>query len=104
MLVTFSSPAHANITMFGDVAAQLLKMMGHTGTIPSAIVAKDIPVALAHLEAAIEATKQEHEPDVSEEDNQQASSVSIPHRALPLIEMLNAAIEDDSNVMWEGNS
>lgn len=104
MLVTFSCPANANITMFGDVAIQLLKMMGHSGTVPSAILAKDVPSALAHLEAAIDATKQQPKPDVSEDDNDEASSVSLPNRALPLIDLLKAAIKDESNVMWESNS
>ncbi|HAJ92821.1 MAG TPA: hypothetical protein DCO71_09470 [Gammaproteobacteria bacterium] len=32
MLITFSSSAYANITMFGDVALRLLKLMGHSGS------------------------------------------------------------------------
>ena len=28
MLVTFSSPAYANVTMFGDIALHLLKLTG----------------------------------------------------------------------------
>ena len=49
MLVTFSCPVYADITMFGDVAVRLLKMMGHSGTVPSAIVAADVPAALERL-------------------------------------------------------
>ena len=45
MLVTFRSKAWGNVTMFGDVAETLLKMMGHTGTVPSALLAADIPAA-----------------------------------------------------------
>ena len=47
MLVTFHTKAYANITMFGDVAKQLLELLGHSGTIPSAIKAEDVPAALA---------------------------------------------------------
>ena len=90
--------------MFGDVAAQLLKMIGHTGTVPSAILAKDVPNALTQLEAAIQATKQQPEAEMSEDDDDEASSVSLPHRALPLIDMLKAAAKDKSNVMWTDNS
>ena len=32
MLVTFSCPAHADITMFGDVAVRLLELMGPTAS------------------------------------------------------------------------
>ena len=43
MLVTFRSNAWGNVTMFGDVAVTLLKMMGHSGTVPSTLLARDIP-------------------------------------------------------------
>ena len=54
MLVTFRTKRYANITMFGDVAKQLLELMGHSGTVPSAIKTEDVPAALARLESAIE--------------------------------------------------
>lgn len=46
MLVTFTSDAYTDITMFGDVALTMLKMMGHSATVPGAILAADIPEAL----------------------------------------------------------
>ena len=46
MLVTFSSPVSADITMFGDVALRLIKLMGHSGTIPGALAAEDVAPAL----------------------------------------------------------
>ena len=39
MLVTFTTSAYANITMFGDVALHLLKLMGHSATVPGALLA-----------------------------------------------------------------
>lgn len=60
MRVTFSRSAFADITLFGDVALRLLKMMGHSGTIPSPLLADDVPAALARLEAAIEAGNSHH--------------------------------------------
>ena len=42
MLVTFDSKSGA-ITMFGDVAKSLLKLMGQSGDVPGAILGKDIP-------------------------------------------------------------
>ncbi|MEP6606140.1 MAG: DUF1840 domain-containing protein, partial [Nitrosospira sp.] len=54
MLLTFKSDAYADITMFGDVAQQLLKMMGHSGTVPGAILAKDVPTVLDRLTRAID--------------------------------------------------
>jgi len=57
MLVTFTTDAYADITMFGDVALAMLKMMGHSATVPSAILAADVPEALSRLTAAIDAGK-----------------------------------------------
>jgi hypothetical protein len=41
MLVTFRTEAYADILMFGDIAVQLLKLMGHSGTAPGTLVAED---------------------------------------------------------------
>ena len=38
MIVTFRSKAHADIMMFGDIAVNLLKLMGHSGTVPGALL------------------------------------------------------------------
>jgi len=54
MLVTFTTKAYADITMFGDVALALLKKMGHSATVPGAILAADVPAALSKLTAAID--------------------------------------------------
>lgn len=107
MLVTFSSKSYADITMFGDVAVKLLKLMRHSGKVPSALLAKDVPSALALLEAAILEAKQrpEPEPEISADDeDEEAIIVSLPQRAQPLIDLLKAAARDESNVMWSANS
>lgn len=101
MLVTFTTSAYADITMFGDVALHLLKLMGHSGTVPGALLAEDIPPALQRLEAAVEADKQSAEPEQWEEDDEK---VSLAHRAFPLIKLLRAAALQDANVMWDSNS
>lgn len=103
MLVTFSCPAYADITMFGDVAVQLLKMMGHSGTVPSALTAEDVQAARVRLEAAVEQSSEPEESikDGAEEDGEPA--VSLSHRALPLIELLRAAAKEKCNVMWDSN-
>ena len=104
MLITFSSSAYANITMFGDVALRLLKLMGHSATVPGALLAEDIPPALQRLEAAVEADKRSPEPEKSEEGEDGEVAVSLSHRALPLIELLKAAAKAKSNVMWDSGS
>ena len=104
MLVTFTTDAYADITMFGDVAVALLKMMGHSGTVPSAILAADVPAALSRLTAGIEAEKAA--PSVDDNDNDENEDedeprVSLSTRALPLINLLTAAAQADCDVMWK---
>lgn len=95
MLVTFTTDAHANVMMFGDVAQSMLKMMGHSGTVPGAILAADVPDVLEHFTAAIAAVKALHQ-----EVDKDGKHVSMAHRALPLLELLTAAAKEECNVMW----
>ena len=100
MLITFETKAYANITMFGDVAKKLIKAMGHSGTIPGAIQANDLPKALKLLNASMRAemASVNNDQEVSEDDE---NYVSIDKRAKPIIELLEAAIEQDEDVMWD---
>ena len=98
MLIAFTTKAYANITMFGDVAVTLLKMMGHSGTVPGAILAADVPAALSRLTAAIDKTRTETPTDDDEEDEPR---VSLTTRALPVVELLTAAAQQNCDVMWE---
>lgn len=101
MLVTFTCPAYADITMFGEIAIQLLKMMGHSGTVPSAIDAEDIPAALQRLESAVQAETQTAGNTAQPGEDDEEPTVSLAHRALPLIELLKAAAKQECSVMWD---
>lgn len=106
MLITFHSKAYADITMFGDVAKKLLKLMGHSGTVPSAILARDVPQALERLKAGIAAAGPQSgtEPALPEgAGNADEPPISLATRAYPLIKLLEAAIEQDCDVMWDSN-
>ncbi len=101
MIVTFKTKRYSNITMFGDVATRLLKLMGHSGTVPGAITAEDVPAALARLRAGVE----EHGDEVAsapprDEDDRQPT-VRLAQRALPLIELLESAVANEADVMWD---
>lgn len=102
MLITFKSRAHADVIMFGEVALKLIRMMGHTESVPGAIEADDIPRALRSLRQGIAAedpVAEEKETDGAEDEEEE--HVSLHNRALPLVDMLNAAKEDSVPVMWE---
>ncbi|MGB9093564.1 MAG: DUF1840 domain-containing protein [Gallionella sp.] len=98
MLVTFTTKAYADITLFGDVALAMLKKMGHSGTVPGAIRAEDVPAALDRLREAIEAEK--FPAPVADQDDKEVP-VSMAHRAFPLIKLLAAAATAKENVMWK---
>jgi hypothetical protein len=105
MLITFKSDAWASFTMFGEVAETLLKMMGHSGKVPGAILAEDIPAALARLEGELAARGAEpvrgesEEPEDEEEEKR--PPVTLRLRAYPLIQMLSAAAKEGKDVIWE---
>lgn len=73
------------ITLFGDVALTMLKMMGHSTTVPGAILAAHVPAALSRLTAALDAEKAL--PPVEDKDADKPV-VSMALRALPLFDFL----------------
>lgn len=96
--MTFTTDSYADITMFGDVALSLLKMMGHSGTVPSAILAADVPEALTQLKSALDAKVEQ----VSAQQNSgDEPSISMHNRALPLLDLLAAAVKENTDVMWK---
>lgn len=105
MLIRFDSKA-GRLTMFGDVAVHLLKMMGHSGTVPSAILAADIPAAIARLEKALEnppplPAKPEPAEGAQGDSDDSESRVPLPQRAYPLLQLLRKAAAQKVDVMWE---
>ncbi|KTD07002.1 DUF1840 domain-containing protein [Legionella jamestowniensis] len=101
MLVTFYSEAYENIVMFGHIAQHLLKLMGHSGAVPGAILAKDVPDALSRLQQGIENEKNPPSTPETGNNDDDEPPVSLAHRALPLINMLKAASTKQCNVMWK---
>jgi len=107
MLVRFSSTATDSITMFGDSAKELVKMLGASGAIPGAIIAADIPPALQRLrqqlqaQAATAQTRGQADEADDDDDNDRQPAVLLASRAMPLINMLERARAANAPVMWE---
>jgi len=91
MLVTFRCDASVNVIFFSDIAVRLLKLMGHSGTIPSALLAEDVAQARQSLQKSIDDARAHPE---------DTPGVSIVHRALPLLALLEAAERDQCDVLW----
>jgi hypothetical protein len=113
MLITFRSTATESITMFEDVAVQLLKLMGATGRIPGALGPEDVPQALSQLERATEQIKagthatparpadNEDAKNEDEDDEDREAPVDLATRAVPLLSILKRAAAAKAEIMWE---
>lgn len=86
--------------MFAQVAKRLLNMMGHSGTVPSALLAEDVPRALSNLEQRLEKERQVPKVTLKRSDDEADEEVSIQHRAIPLVNLLKMAAKEHRNVMW----
>lgn len=102
MLVTFSTKSYSDIMMFDNIATRLLTMMGHSATIPGAIVAADVAAALAKLKSALQ-IEDNAKPAIAANspDDEDNHLVSLRHRALPLVELLENAVKRNADVMWK---
>ncbi len=84
------------------IAIHLLKLMGHSGTVPSAILPADIPAALTRLKAHIAASPPaQADASAGDDDNLSKIQVSLRQRAFPLIELLTRAADRGHQVMWQ---
>ena len=98
MLVRFDSKA-GSITMFGDVAKKLLRLMGQTGALPGAILAQDIPAAVARLRHGVSGEAPAQPARDGKDDGEPA--VNLNQRAFPLIELLERAAKQGADVIWD---
>lgn len=107
MLVTFKTNAYSDITMFGTAAVALLKLMGQSGNVPGAIMADDVPDALAELRQGLDKLSgqeagEEQQPvqPSATDDEDEEPVIGLDKRAGPLLSLLEAAIAAKENVMW----
>lgn len=98
--------------MFGDIATELLRLMGMSGMVPGALLARDVPEALRRLRQAVESAegdriprrpRSKSEPKENGEDDAVAK-VNLRTRAYPLVQLLEAAAAQDCDVVWEDSS
>jgi hypothetical protein len=95
-LITFHSRAAGDFVMFNEVALTLLHRMGHSGTVPGALLPEDIPQALQRLRAKLAS-----EPAVEAGQAGDEPVVTLSRRAYPLVKMLEASLAAQCEVMWE---
>lgn len=107
MLVKFST-RFGQLLMLGEPAVALLKLGGHSGTVPSAVLAADLPHFLERLRHGLEAHGDDPspaspppDPGRDEDDEPRERPISLRLRAVPLLDLLATAIERQSDLMWE---
>ncbi|MDR2260994.1 MAG: DUF1840 domain-containing protein [Azoarcus sp.] len=113
MLITFKSSAGADVIMFGEIARQLLAVLGKDPDESKGIVTTgQLPGAIARLQAAIDAerarrnAKTPAERETEEESEREAgrggmsATVNLAQRAWPLLDLLQRARAEDAPVTW----
>ena len=100
MLIKFYSKV-GSFTMFGDVATQLIKMMGHSGTVPGAIRAADLKTARERLQSAVASAGSAPSGAEQDEDDDGKPPVTLKQRAHPLLDLLDRAAKEDCDVLWD---
>lgn len=101
MLITFKSTASAPVQMFGNVALQLLELMGRQPKTPGAFYAEDVAAALAQLQLELSLQPSEQIPASADLQGDNPASIPLRNRALPLIELMQAAVREQKGVSWE---
>ena len=108
MIVEFTT-RHGRLTLLGESAVTLLQLAGHSGTVPGAILAADLPAALRELRKGLELAGDRPSPppppreeaEVEDEGREREPPVTLRKRAVPLIDMIETAIARGSDLMWE---
>ena len=103
MYITFHSKAAADVMMRVDDAAPLLRAAGKAigGEFPTlgVLTHEQLPAAIAGLEAAVHASPTPM-PDDDEIDHRLAK-VTLRQRAFPLLEMMHASLDANTDILWE---
>lgn len=97
MPVIFSTPTSQRVFMFDKDAAKILKTIKTSGNIPGALFPEAIPDALKALQDHIKLESDNDEAQSAEDSNY----VGIKTKALPLIELMQRAIEQNEKLMWD---
>ena len=106
MPITFTTKSYADITMLNDTGEVMLELMDFGSLMPGAIAANDVPQALSNLQKnlADKSDQKDQEDDENEDEDEdeedQTSPVSMTTRAMPLLELLKSAANNDNNVSW----
>jgi hypothetical protein len=92
-MIRFKTKHHADVVMHDAVAEGLIKKMGASGVVPSALDAEFLSDAIEMLTKSVNVSG--YQASVGQE------SVSLALRAQPLVDLLQTALETNESVMWQ---
>ncbi|MFH1871596.1 MAG: DUF1840 domain-containing protein [Pseudomonadota bacterium] len=105
MLITFKSKASGDVIMLGENGKEMLRLLGKDADDSKGIFTADqLPGAIAALKQAIADDKAS--PDASQMEKPVNGSydagdgVRLYHRALPVLELMERAMQEDAYVTW----
>ena len=110
MLITFKSKAYPNVMMYQDHAKRILDLL-HKDSERGVITAEEATQAVRLLENEIEESRKHQATDEMEQDvkahqgeedteHQPFETVTFSTRAFPLLEMLRASRDQQTDVLW----
>jgi len=111
MLITFKSKAYPNVMMYQDHAKRILDLL-QKDTERGVITAEEAPQAVKLLENEIEESRNHqatdemqqdvkaHHGDVEDAEHEPIEAVTFSTRAFPLLEMLRAARDQQTDILW----
>ena len=111
MLITFKSKAYPNVMMYQDHAKRILDLL-HKDSDRGVITAEEATQAVKLLENEIEESRKHqatdeveqdvkaHHGEVEDTEHEPIEVVSFSTRAFPLLEMLRAARDQQTDVLW----
>ncbi len=109
MLKTFKSSVGPDVMMFGEVADQLLEIMGKPKGAQGIVTIEEMSDVISRLKQAVDGSRRDAEagavrdrPSDSESDSEgdRQPSISLAQRAKPLIELLQRSQQANKPVVW----
>ncbi len=107
MITTFKSKASGDVIMFGDVAENMMRVMGKEPTAQGIVTVEQLPDAISRLKQAIAEDKQARAQAAGDERPQYEAApggkrpyVAFAERAVPLLELLEASLRKSVPVVW----
>lgn len=107
MMIKFGTK-FGQLLMQGEPALALIRLGGHSGTVPGAVLAIDLPGFLQRLRTGLELHGEAYSPaplppeqDARDDEEPAERPVRLRLRAVPLLELIETAVRQPSDLMWE---